>query len=301
MPTLANQDELDARYAPIGGGTGPTGPSGPAGPAGATGPSGPAGSTGPSGPSGPAGAQGTTGPSGPSGPSGPAGAQGTTGPTGPGLTGPTGADSTVPGPTGPAGATGAQGATGVGTTGAPGATGALGLTGAAGPTGPSGPSGPIGPTGPVGGGGPSARSVLALENTSTASAVTVTTHPSLMFTVTTGTHMFKFRIPWRTGSGTVGLGFGLAFPAFSSCAIAHRAPVAASGVAAEQQNFQAQSGQMTTFPSAPTLINNYVHTDGQITFTAAGTMHVLYNAEVATASSGVVLMAGGSGIIWAMQ
>ena len=260
--------------------TGLTGPQGPTGPSGSDGPTGPTGADGLTGPTGvgTTGAQGSTGPSGPSGPSGPAGPQGTTGPTGP---------------------------TGVGTTGAVGATGTAGSIGPTGPTGtgltgPQGATGVDGPTGPAGG-GPSARTVLALANTPTASAATVVTHPSLLFSVTTGTHMFQFRVPWRTGAGTVGVGWGLQFPAFSSCAIAHRADVAQTGVGAEHQNFQAQSGQMTVFPSAPTLANNYIHTDGVITFTAAGTMHVLYQAEVATASSGLVIQGGGCGIIWAMQ
>ena len=142
---------------------------------------------------------------------------------------------------------------------------------------------------------------MALADTGSASAVVTLTHPSLLFSVTTGSHMFQFRLPWKTKSGTVGIGVGLLFQAFSSCNIAVRAPIAAAGVAAEMQNFIAQSGVMTLMTSAPTLDNNYCHIDGAITFTAAGTMHLMYQPEVATGASGPRLTAGGCGIIWAMQ
>jgi hypothetical protein len=105
--------------------------------------------TGPTGPGG--GGGGSTGPTGPTG----GGSTGPTGPTGGGGTGPTGPTGAgVAGPTGPTGPTGALGATGAtGSTGATGAgsTGPTGPTGILGPTGPaSGPTGPTGPTGPLG-------------------------------------------------------------------------------------------------------------------------------------------------------
>jgi hypothetical protein len=51
--------------------------------------------------------------------------------------------------------------------------------------------------------------------------------------------------------------------------------------------------------SAPTLANNSALIEGCILCSANGNLDVIYAAEVATAS-GVRLMAGGSGIIWAM-
>lgn len=280
--------------------TGAAGSAGPTGPLGATGAAGPTGATGadstvpgPTGPLGPTGAQGATGVAGAT------GAQGNVGPSGPsGPAGPTG-------PTGVAGNTGPTGPTGAGTTGAQGATGVAGATGAIGPTGPLGATGAAGATGAVGatgaaGGGPSARSVLANAN-AVASVATTLTHPSLLFAVTTGTHMFQFRIPYNTGLGSIGAKIGLAFPAISACSISARSPIAAGGVAGEFQDFIANSGKLITFTSAPTLTNNYINIDGAITFTAAGTLHVLYAAEILATASGITITAGGSGIIWAMQ
>ena len=54
-------------------------------------------------------------------------------------------------------------------------------------------------------------------------------------------------------------------------------------------------------PSAQTLSNNPLAIDGVITFTAAGTMHVIYGADAIATGSGITLPAGGAGIIWAMQ
>ena len=277
------------------------------GPIGATGPIGP---TGPSGPTGfgLTGIAGATGPSGPSGPTGVAGATGASGPTGAiGPTGPSGAGTTgVAGATGTAGSIGPTGPTGLGLTGPQGATGIAGPTGALGPTGvgltgPTGPSGPDGATGAAGG-GPSARGVLALANTGTATAASAAlTDPSMFFSVTTGVHMFQFRMPWSSQNPVGGISIGLRFPAFTACNVAVRAPVAVAGVASEMQGWIANSGGQVLFTSAPSLLNNYVHIDGSINFTAAGTLHVMYGHEVATASSGTRLMAGRCGIIWAMQ
>src|SRR3990167_6815284 len=248
--------------------------------AGPTGPTGPAGADGPTGPSGTDGAAGTTGPSGAAGP-----------------TGPTGADSTVPGPSGQAGPTGP---TGVGTTGP---TGVAGATGTIGPTGPTGvgTTGADGATGPTGsaGGGPSARTVKALANV-VAAITTTALHPSLLFAVTTGTHMFEWRIPFRVVAGANSAKIGLTFPAFSSCAIQVESPVAADGVSGGMQAFIASSGKFVTFTSSPTLENNYIMINGIATFTAAGDMRVIYAAEAASASA-VTFLAGGGGIIWAMQ
>lgn len=260
---------------------------------------------GPTGPTGAAGAQGTTGVAGATGPTGAAGAQGPTGPTGAqgaqgttGVAGPTGAN----GATGVAGPTGANGA--AGPTGAAGTNGATGPTGVAGATGPTGVglTGVAGATGPTGaaGGGPSARSVIA-NAAAVASLATTLTHPSLLFLVTTGTHMFEFTIPWNTGLGSIAPKFGLLFPAISSCSIRVAAPIAAGGAGGEFQDFIANSGKLVTFTSAPTLTNNYGLIEGSITFTAAGTLHVIYAAEIIATASGITLPAGGCGIIWAMQ
>ena len=284
--------------------TGSTGPSGPSGPAGATG----VGLTGPSGPSGPQGPTGLLGATGSQGATGVAGATGASGPTGAiGPTGPSGAGTTgVAGATGTAGSIGPTGPTGLGLTGPQGATGIAGPTGALGPTGvgltgPTGPSGPDGATGAAGG-GPSARGVLALANTGTATAASAAlTDPSMFFSVTTGVHMFQFRMPWSSQNPVGGISIGLRFPAFTACNVAVRAPVAVAGVASEMQGWIANSGGQVLFTSAPSLLNNYVHIDGSINFTAAGTLHVMYGHEVATASSGTRLMAGRCGIIWAMQ
>src|SRR3990167_2630936 len=257
---------------------------------------------GPTGPTGPAGADGPTGPSGAAGPTGPTGAGSTVpGPSGQaGPTGPTGADSTVAGPTGTAGAQGPTGPTGVGTTGP---TGVAGATGTIGPTGPTGvgTTGADGATGPTGsaGGGPSARTVKALANV-VAAITTTALHPSLLFAVTTGTHMFEWRIPFRVVAGANSAKIGLTFPAFSSCAIQVESPVAADGVSGGMQAFIASSGKFVTFTSSPTLENNYIMINGIATFTAAGDMRVIYAAEAASASA-VTFLAGGGGIIWAMQ
>jgi hypothetical protein len=121
-----------------------------------------------------------------------------------------------------------------------------------------------------------------------------------MFAVTTGSHMFSFNIPWRVAAGANALKIGLIFPAFSSCSIVANAPVAAPGVSESFNGRISNTGVFITFTSAPTLINNYCTIDGIITFTAAGTMAVIYGAEAASASA-VTVMAGGGGIIWAMQ
>ena len=280
--------------------TGPTGPSGSDGAAGATGPTGADGGTGAQGATGPTGV-GLTGASGPTGADGNNGAQGPTGPTGPtgfGLTGAAGA-------TGPTGVPGTTGPTGVGITGAAGATGtagALGPTGSTGPSGPSGPSGPIGPTGPAGGGGnPSARSVFAAAESPTASAAATLFDPSLLFLLATGVpYYFRLNIPWRSRSQTVGLRLGLTFPATISCSIAAAAVTAASGTATYQWASIDHTGVVVVGTSAPTGLNNSAWIEGSIMVSAPGTMHVVYGAETATASSGPVLQAGRNGIIWAM-
>ena len=280
--------------------TGPTGPSGSDGAAGATGPTGADGGTGAQGATGSTGV-GLTGASGPTGADGNNGAQGPTGPTGPtgfGLTGAAGA-------TGPTGVPGTTGPTGVGLTGAAGATGtagALGQTGPTGPSGPSGPSGPIGPTGPAGGGGnPSARSVFAAAASPTASAAGTLVDPSLLFLLATGVpYAFRFDIPWQCRSQTVGLRIGLTFPATISCSINAEIVTAGPGTAAFFTGQIDRSGVMIIGTSAPTNENNCAFVEGSIMVSAPGTMHVLYGAEAATASSGPVLKEGRTGIIWAM-
>lgn len=275
--------------------TGPTGPSG------ADGADGGDGAQGPTGPTGPTGAKGDTGNAGPTGAAGATGAQGNqgvqgpTGPTGAGLTGPTGANSTVPGPTGP---------TGPGLTGPTGAQGVAGPTGPSGPVGPSGPSGPAGPTGPTGpaggGGAPSARAVVMLANAPTASVNTTLTAPSLGFPVSSGVpYQFRYQIPWNTGLGACGLKLGVTFPAFISCSIQVTIPVAAPGTGAYLVGDVSTSGTLITGTSAPTLANNSALIEGEIYLSGSGVLNVIYASEVATAS-GVRLMAGGSGIIWAM-
>lgn len=189
--------------------------------------------------------------------------------------------------------TGPQGATGVA-----GPTGAQGTTGDIGPTGPSGPTGADGPTGAAGG-GPSARSVLAASDLQ-ASLATTLTHPSLFFAVTTGAHQFQFRLPHRAGGAGNSCKVGLAFPAFSACAIHVDLPGANAPTSANLEGFIYNSGQMVTGTSNPTLVNNYGAIDGVINFTAAGTLHVIVASE-ASLASGVVFQAGCSGIIWAMQ
>ena len=73
------------------------------------------------------------------------------------------------------------------------------------------------------------------------------------------------------------------------------------GIAAEFHDWISQSGKMVVFASAPSLTANYCHIDGAITLTAAGTMNVIYAAEIATATQGALIAAGACGIIWAMQ
>lgn len=270
--------------------TGPTGPSGGDGAQGAAGPTGPTGAVGSTG------AQGNQGNAGPTGPTGAQGNQGNVGPTGPtGPSGATGANSTVPGPTGPTG----PGLTGP--TGAQGVAGPTGPSGPAGPSGPSGPAGPTGPTGPAGGGGaPSARAVVMLANAPTASINTTLTAPSLGFPVASGVpYQFRYQIPWNTGIGTCGLKLGVIFPAFISCSIQVTIPVAAPGTGAYLVGDVSTSGTLITGTSAPTLANNSALIEGEIYLSGSGNLNVIYASEVATAS-GVRLMAGGSGIIWAM-
>jgi hypothetical protein len=266
------------------------------GPTGAQGNQGNAGPTGPTGAAGTDGGDGAQGPTGPSGPAGPTGAASTVpGPTGPsGPAGPTGAASTVPGPTGPSGPAGPTGAAST----VPGPTGP---SGPAGPSGPSGPAGSTGPTGPAGGGGaPSARSVVMLANAPTASIATTLTAPSLGFPVTSGVpYQFRYQRPWNTGIGTCGLRLGVIFPAFISCSIQVTIPVAAPGTGAYLVGDISRSGTMVVGTSAPTLANNSALIEGQIYLSGSGNLEVIYASEVATAS-GVRLMAGGTGIIWAM-
>lgn len=271
-----------------------TGPAGPSGADGAAGPTGPTGPTGAKGDAGNNGAQGPTGPTGPTGSQGSQGIQGPTGPTGP--TGATGANSTVPGPTGPTGP-GLTGPTGADST-------VVGPTGPSGPSGPSGPAGSTGPTGPTGqaggGGAPSARAVVMLANAPTASVATTLTAPSLGFAVTSGVpYQFRYQIPWNTGLGTCGLKLGVTFPAFISCSIQVTIPVAAPGTGAYLVGDVSTSGTLITGTSAPTLANNSALIEGEIYLSGSGVLNVIYASEVATAS-GVRLMAGGSGIIWAM-
>jgi hypothetical protein len=272
---------------------------GPAGPSGADGAQG---SQGPTGPTGAQGSQGNQGNAGPTGPTGATGADSTvagpTGPTGVGLTGPTGANSTVPGPTGPTGV-GLTGPTGANST-VPGPTGPTGPAGPSGPTGAAGAAGPTGPTGPAGGGAPSGRSVVMLANAPTASVTTTLTAPSLGFPVASGVpYQFRYQIPWNTGVGTCGLRLGVTFPAFVSCAVQVTIPVAAPGTGAYLVGDINTSGTMIVGTSAPTLANNSALIEGQIYLSGSGNLNVIYASEVATAS-GVRLMAGGTGVIWAM-
>lgn len=225
-----------------------------------TGPTGPAGATGPSGPSGPAGANGTTGPT---------GAAGATGPSG---------------PSGPAGPTGAQGATGP--------TGA-GLTG---PSGPSGPQGPTGATGPAA--TPSGRVVVALQEGSGSSLATALTHPSLFFVLATGVpYAFRFDIPWRCASSTVGFRLGLTFPATISCSILSGIFV---GSSLTVQTQIVQSGDAALGSSVATGRNNPSWINGSIMVSAPGTLHVIFGPEVATAASYPITQIGADGIIWAL-
>jgi hypothetical protein len=135
-----------------------------------------------------------------------------------------------------------------------------------------------------------------------ASVATTLTHPSLLFAVTTGVHMFRFQFPWNSGLGTIGIKMGLLFPAISSCSIRAVAPVAGGGVGGESQAFIARSGDLiSSWTSAPTLSNNYAMIEGVANFTAAGTLQVIYAAEITATGSGITITAGGAGIIWAMQ
>lgn len=60
------------------------------------------------------------------------------------------------------------------------------------------------------------------------------------------------------------------------------------------------SGDTVLNTSAPTLQANYCHIQGQIYCSASGNMNVIYAAEVATAASGILVLPGACGIVWAM-
>ena len=137
-------------------------------------------------------------------------------------------------------------------------------------------------------------------NAPTASVTTTLTAPSLRFAVLSGVpYQFRYQIPWNTGQAPCGLKLGVIFPAFVSCSIQVTIPVAAPGTGAYLVGDVNTSGTMITGTSAPTLANNSALIEGQILLSANGNLDVIYAAEVATAS-GVRLMQGGSGIIWAM-
>jgi hypothetical protein len=143
--------------------------------------------------------------------------------------------------------------------------------------------------------------VLAAAN-AVASVATTLSHPSLFFAVTSGTHMFQFRIPWNTLTLGTGIKIGLTFPATTSVAIMVQAPMAATGATATGfEDYIIQSGKMVTLTTAPSLNNNPILIDGVINATTAGTLHVIYAAEVTATGSGITIAAGASGIIWAMQ
>jgi hypothetical protein len=139
-----------------------------------------------------------------------------------------------------------------------------------------------------------------LANAPTASVNTTLTAPSLGFPVASGVpYQFRYQIPWNTGIGTCGLKLGVTFPAFISCSIQVTIPVAAPGTGAYLVGDVNTSGTLITGTSAPTLANNSALIEGEIYLSGSGVLNVIYASEVATAS-GVRLMAGGSGIIWAM-
>jgi len=114
--------------------------------------------------------------------------------------------------------------------------------------------------------------------------------------------MFQFRIPWKSygAGGTVGLKLGVTFPAAISFGIVFRGPIT-NVVGNNEQTFHAiASGDFNIVStSAPTGPNNYAFIDGTIYTSVNGTLHVLYGAEAACAS-GVTLMPGACGIMWAM-
>jgi hypothetical protein len=127
-------------------------------------------------------------------------------------------------------------------------------------------------------------------------------HPSLFFAVTSGAHMFQFRIPWNTGLASIGCKIGLTFPAAASVSIMVSGPIAATGTTSSMlEDYIIQSGKLVTFTSAPSLSNNPIMIDGMINVTTAGNLSVIYASEVIATASGITLGAGASGIIWAMQ
>jgi hypothetical protein len=137
-------------------------------------------------------------------------------------------------------------------------------------------------------------------NTPTGTVTTTLTAPSLGFPVSSGVpYVFKYRIPWNTGQAPCGLKLGVTFPAFISCSVRVSVGVTAPGTAVFQEGMIHTSGTFVIGASAATLANNVAEIDGEIYCSGTGALNVIYGAEVATAS-GVRLMAGGSGIIWAL-
>lgn len=322
--------------ASTGGPTGPTGSQGPTGPAGAQGTTGPTGTgaTGPTGAAGANGAQGATGPtgSGLTGPTGTAGATGSTGPTGAagatgstgpagttGATGPTGsAGATGPsGPSGPAGATGSTGP--AGNTGSTGPTGAAGATGATGPTG-TGSTGPIGPTGPSGSGGGGSTGPTGAQgatgptggggadllktdaDSATNTTVTLTTAPSLQFSVGSGqTYIFAYKLLMQSGNAANGIRVGLSFPSATVVSAMAYIPVTVDGTGPQQIGYITSTGDSVVGTSMPTVnVPLLVIVEGTIRPSANGTLALTYGSELST-TQGIILRIASVGIIQNLQ
>jgi hypothetical protein len=126
-------------------------------------------------------------------------------------------------------------------------------------------------------------------------------HPSLTLAILSGIpYMFQYRIPWRTGAGTSGLRIGLTFPAVIAMSARVEIPVDADGVGSGFQGIINASGDSVigTSGAAGGATDQYCIIDGSIYCSGSGVMNVFYAPEAATAS-GIRILAGACGIIWA--
>lgn len=185
-----------------------------------------------------------------------------------------------------------------GTTGAPGPTGVTGSTGPTGPTGAAGAAGATGPTGPTGitgatGSGLNSQVALQTGDLPTASATATITTNLLPILISSGfTYQFNYSIPWRTGSATQGIRFGLNFPAgarWSAVALGGGTNVALGNGGAN--SIAVAAGVVSA--DNPLTIAGSVFTSG-----ATATVNGFYGAEIATGTSGVWVVKGANVVYW---